>query len=231
MKEYKILVAEDDKDIANIIKLYLESGRFHIYLAHDGQTALEIFEREQIHLAILDIMLPKRDGYELIKIFREKSTLPIIIVSAKDQEPDKILGLRMGADDYLIKPFDPLELLARVQAKLKLVERLQLSDEQKKEELCIRDICLDLKSMTLTKGGVPVELTTIEFKILTMLMRHPKQVFTRLQLYESIYGECFDGEEKTIMVHICHIREKLGDKPDNSRYIKTVRGIGYRFEA
>ena len=213
MKEYKILVAEDDKDIANIIKLYLESGRFHIYLAHDGQTALEIFEREQIHLAILDIMLPKRDGYELIKIFRDKSTLPIIIVSAKDQGPDKILGLRMGADDYLIKPFDPLELLARVQAKLKLVERLHL------------------KSMTLTKGGVPVELTTIEFKILTMLMRHPKQVFTRLQLYESIYGECFDGEEKTIMVHICHIREKLGDKPDNSRYIKTVRGIGYRFEA
>ena len=230
MEKYKILVAEDDENIANIIKLYLECSDFHVYLAYDGQRALEIFEAEQIQLAILDIMLPRRDGYELIKIFRQKSALPILVVSAKDQGADKILGLSMGADDYLIKPFDPLELVARVQAKLKLVERIRSVHTDKSEELCIGDICMDLKSMTVTNGGAAVELTAIEFKILAVLMRYPRQVFTRMQLYESIYGECYDGEEKTIMVHIYHIREKLGHKSDDSRYIQTVRGIGYRFE-
>lgn len=230
MKKYKILAAEDDKDIANIVKLYLESNGFQVFHADDGQKAMEIFESEEIDLAILDIMLPGKDGYELIKAFRERSTLPILVTSAKDQAADKILGLSMGADDYLIKPFDPLELVARVQAKLKLVERLQSAPPAAKDELCIGDICLDLKSMTVTNKGVPVELTSIELKILTILMQSPRQVFTRMQLYENIYGECYDGEDKTIMVHICHLRDKLGDKSDNSRYIKTVRGIGYRFE-
>ena len=219
----KILIAEDDEAIRDLLKLYLESEGYQILSAENGQQALEIVQAQRPALAILDIMMPEINGLDLTRHLREKTMMPILILSARDQDHDKILGLNIGADDYMTKPFNPLEVVARVKA---LLRRTGSTAEVVKAG----DFCLNLSSHTLTRADVPIPLTPMEYKILSVMMRNPGRIYTKVQLYETVSGEYFESDENTIMVHISRIREKLEKDPKRPVHIITVRGVGYKFE-
>ena len=231
--KYKILIAEDDVDIANILKLYLENNEFEIICVDNGVDALKKIQSEHIDLALLDIMMPMMNGYELIKNIRKINNLPIIIISARDQDSDKILGLNIGADDYLIKPFNPIEVIARINSRLRRFYKLGSRGSKSVEniKLCVGELCLDLDDLKLTKNGKSIELTATEYRILAKLMETPERIYAKVQLYEHIDGEYSQSDDKTMMVHISNLREKIEDDPRNPKYIKTVRGIGYKIEA
>lgn len=196
-----------------------------IFPANNGLDALEIMKKEDIDIAVLDIMMPKMNGYELTKRIREFSDIPIIILSARISDADKILGLNIGADDYMTKPFNPLEIVARVKAHMR--RYTGMGDRGEHEHYAVGDVVLNTDSMTLSVGDEEIALTSMEFKILKTLMKHPGRVFTKAQLYERASGDYFENDDNTMMVHISKIRSKLGDYS----YIKTVRGLGYKFEA
>ena len=219
-----ILIAEDDADIRGLLRLYLEGEGMRVLEAADGPAALELARAEQPDLAILDVMMPGATGYEVTRSLRRYSDIPILILSAKSQDNDKILGLNLGADDYVTKPFNPVEVVARVKAQLRRAARAG------GEVLRVGELTLDLASMQLEKAGVPIPLTPMEYKILAILMRSPGRIFTKVQLYEGAAGEYFEGDDNTMMVHISKLRDKIEDDPKNPRYIRTVRGLGYRFE-
>lgn len=226
---YTILIAEDDADIRELLRLYLESSGHRILTAADGQEAWDILSTQTVHLAVLDVMMPRLDGFSLVRRLREVSTIPVLILSAKDQDADKILGLNLGADDYMTKPFNPLEIVARVQAALR--RTYQLDAEQKPDtRLTIGDLLLDTETLTLQKAGKEIILTPSEYKILALLMRSPGRVYTKSQICEAINGEFYENYENAITVHISHLREKIEDDTKTPRYIKNVRGIGYRIE-
>ena len=232
---HQILVVEDDPDISNLLKLYLEANDYSILCVSDGESALEIFECEDISCIILDVMLPKRSGFDVVKKIRNKNSVPIIIISAKDQEADKILGLNLGADDYITKPFNPLEVVARVKAQIRrCFDMSPLANEESKIDkemvISVGDICLNLTTMSVKKNGKVVNLTPFEFKVLALLMKQPGRVYTRSQLYEAAIGNYYSGDERTMMVHVSNLREKLEDDSRNPQYIKTIRGIGYKIE-
>ena len=219
-----ILIAEDDADIRDLLRLYLEGEGFQVLEAGDGATALRIAREQSPSMAILDIMMPEMNGFELTRALRKYSNIPILILSAKSQDNDKILGLNLGADDYIAKPFNPVEIVARVKAQLRRAERTGGS------VLTVRDLSLDTASFQLTKNGQPILLTPMEYKILAMLMRSPGRIFTKIQLYEGAIGTYFEGDDNTMMVHISKLREKIEDDPKNPRHIITVRGLGYKIE-
>lgn len=231
---HTILIAEDDQDITELVKLYLESSGYRVLTAPDGAAAYELIQTESIDLAVLDIMMPRMNGYELTKAIRSRSNMPIIILSAKNTDNDKILGLELGADDYLSKPFNPLEIIARVKANLRRFYELNpcttppaVADTQ----LVAGPLTLDTSALTLTKNGVPIPLTPTEYKILACLMKAPGRIFTKVQLYESVNGAYFESDENTMMVHISKLRDKVEDDPKNPCLIKTVRGLGYKIES
>lgn len=229
---YKILIAEDEQDIAELLKLYLENEGYCVFCAGNGVEALKILEREDISLAVLDIMMPRMDGYELTRRIRETSNIPILILSARDKSNDKILGLNLGADDYMAKPFDPLEIVARVNSNLRRFYQLN-TEKPKREEsyiLKVGDLSLDTQTLVLKKKGEEVLLTPMEYKILALLMKKPGTIYTKVQIYESTSGEYFESDANTIMVHISNLRDKIEDNPKNPRYIKTIRGVGYKIE-
>ena len=229
---YKILIAEDEQDIAELLKLYLENEGYCVFWAGNGVEALKILEREDISLAVLDIMMPRMDGYELTRRIRETSNIPILILSARDKSNDKILGLNLGADDYMAKPFDPLEIVARVNSNLRRFYQLN-TEKPKREEsyiLKVGDLSLDTQTLVLKKKGKEVLLTPLEYKILALLMKKPGTIYTKVQIYESTSGEYFESDDNTIMVHISNLRDKIEDNPKNPRYIKTIRGVGYKIE-
>ena len=229
---YKILIAEDEQDIAELLKLYLENEGYCVFCAGNGVEALKILEREDISLAVLDIMMPRMDGYELTRRIRETSNIPILILSARDKSNDKILGLNLGADDYMAKPFDPLEIVARVNSNLRRFYQLN-TEKPKREEsyiLKVGDLSLDTQTLVLKKKGEEVLLTPMEYKILALLMKKPGTIYTKVQIYESTSGEYFESDDNTIMVHISNLRDKIEDNPKNPRYIKTKRGVGYKIE-
>lgn len=229
---YKILIAEDEQDIAELLKLYLENEGYRVFWAGNGVEALKIVEREDISLAVLDVMMPKMDGYELTRRIREISNIPILILSARDKSNDKILGLNLGADDYMAKPFDPLEIVARVNSNLRRFYQLN-AEKPKHEEtyiLKVGDLSLDTQTLVLKKKGEEVLLTPMEYKILALLMKKPGAIYTKVQIYESTSGEYFESDDNTIMVHISNLRDKIEDNPKNPRYIKTIRGVGYKIE-
>ena len=229
---YKILIAEDEQDIAELLKLYLENEGYCVFWAGNGVEALKILEREDISLAVLDIMMPRMDGYELTRRIRETSNIPILILSARDKSNDKILGLNLGADDYMAKPFDPLEIVARVNSNLRRFYQLN-TEKPKREEsyiLKVGDLSLDTQTLVLKKKGEEVLLTPMEYKILALLMKKPGTIYTKVQIYESNSGEYFESDDNTIMVHISNLRDKIEDNPKNPRYIKTIRGVGYKIE-
>lgn len=227
---FNIMLAEDDEDIVKLLKLYLENEGYGVLWAKDGVEATEIFDKEKVDLILVDIMMPRMNGYELTKYIRKKSNIPIIILSAAQLDSDKILGLNLGADDYMVKPFNPLELIARINANLRRFYKLGNVKDSDDSKLSIGDLSLDTHMLTLEKRGVPINLTATEYKILVMLMKSPGRVFTKMQIYEEVNGDYYSNDDNTMMVHISNLRDKIEDDPKNPRYIKTVRGLGYKIE-
>jgi DNA-binding response OmpR family regulator len=223
---YKILVADDEKEIRELLRLYLENSGYLVLEAEDGQQALELFRNEPVDLCILDIMMPRLDGYRVLQELRRESNVPVMILSAKDADSEKILGLNLGADDYMVKPFNPLEAVARVNSNIRRFYSLGTSPVS--ETLKVKDLELDIDACELRKDGKTIELTTIEYKIMELFMKHPSKVFTKQQIYEYGWGESFIVSDNNIMVCISKLRDKLDEDP--SRYIKTIRGLGYRLE-
>lgn len=227
---YNILVCDDDKEIVEAIEIYLTQEGYRILKAYDGTEALEMLEREEVHLLLLDVMMPKLDGIRATLKIREKNSIPIIILSAKSEDADKILGLNVGADDYVTKPFSPLELVARVKSQLRRYTQLGSTAQNENDKiysvggLRIND---DLKEVTV--DGELVRLTPIEYNIL-LLMKNQGRVFSINQIYEMIWNEEAIGADNTVAVHIRHIREKIEINPKEPRYLKVVWGVGYKIE-
>lgn len=231
----QILIAEDDEDIVELLSLYLTGEGFTVFSAGNGLQALERVEVERIDVAILDIMLPVLNGYDLLRKIREKHNFPVIILSAKDLDTDRILGLNLGADAYLTKPFNPLEVVAYVKSALRRYYELggnaaAEKSAAEKTTLTVGELELDLLKFILRRRGQIVPLTPAELKIVLKLMQSPGRVYTKAQLYACIGGELYESDDNTMMVHISNIRAKIEDDPSNPRYIKTVRGLGYKIE-
>lgn len=228
--KYKILLADDEDKIRDLLKLYLENEGYEIVEAKDGTQALNLLKNEKPHLCILDIMMPGMDGYQVLKTLRKESSIPVIFLSAKDADSEKILGLNLGADDYISKPFNPLEAVARVNTNIRRSYSLSASEtgSGEKQVIKVRDLTLDPESCTLEKDGESIELTGVEYKLMELFMAHPGKVFTKQQLYEYGWGEDYIIADNNIMVCISKLRSKLSQDP--SEYIKTLRGLGYRFE-
>jgi DNA-binding response OmpR family regulator len=212
-----------------LLTLYLENAGWQVSAASNGADALRLAQENHIDLAVLDLMMPGMNGYELTRRLRAQSNLPILILSAKNTDSDKILGLDMGADDYMTKPFNPLEVVARIRASLRRFYHLGAGAESA-AVLHLGELALDPHAMTLTRRGAPVPLTPTEYKILAHMMQSPGRIFTKMQLYEAINGTYFESDDNTMMVHISNLREKIEDDPHAPRYIKTVRGLGYKIE-
>lgn len=228
---YNILVCDDDKEIVEAIEIYLSQEGYRILKAYDGMEAIKILESEEVNLLVLDVMMPRLDGIRTTLKIREKNSIPIIILSAKSEDADKILGLNVGADDYVTKPFSPLELVARVKSQLRRYTQLGgtvQKDEDKVYEVGGLRMNDDLKKVTV--DGEPVKLTPIEYNILRLLMKNQGRVFSINQIYESIWNEEAIGADNTVAVHIRHIREKIEINPKDPRYLKVVWGVGYKIE-
>lgn len=227
MEHKKVLIAEDDKDITEILSLYLEKNNFEIYIADNGKKALNIVQTEKIDIVLVDIMMPIMNGYELIKEIRKKSHIPVIIISAKNMEKDKILGLDIGADAYITKPFNPLEVVANVKAIIRRCYKYEEENNQK-VKIVVGELEFDEEEYTVRKNGEKINLTNTETKILSKMMKEPGKIFTREQLYKCINNQYFETDDNTIMVHISNIRSKIKD--EQSKYIKTIRGVGYKID-
>lgn len=228
---YRILVADDEAEIRELLRLYLEKEGYEVLEASDGeQTLLLLQECGNIAMLILDIMMPKKDGFHVLKELREKSNLPVIILSAKTADNDKILGLDLGADDYIAKPFNPLEAVARINSNIRRFYSLGAKDSQiAKKVLQVQDLTLDLEGCVLRRGKEVIELSSTEYRLMELFMSNPGKIYTKQQIYEYGWQEAYFIADNNIMVCISKLRAKLSD--DNNRYIRTVRGLGYRFEA
>lgn len=228
---FNILVCDDDKEIVDAIDIYLSQEGYHILKAYDGLQAIEIMKKEEVHLILLDIMMPKLDGIRATRKIRETSSVPIIMLSAKSEDVDKILGLNIGADDYIKKPFNPLELIARVKSQLRRYTQLgNLATEEKEAVYVCGGLVVNDDLKTVTVDGEPVKLTPIEYNILVLLIKNQGKVFSIEQIYENIWNEEAIGADNTVAVHIRHIREKIEINPREPRYLKVVWGIGYKIE-
>lgn len=228
---YTILIAEDDLDIMQILKLYLVAEGYNVLTSDNGVTALEMINSNHVDLAILDIMMPEMDGLQLLQKIRQSKNIPIVILSAKGNDNDKILGLNLGADDYLSKPFNPLEVTARVGANLRRFYQLNTEKtNQQNNTINIGELELDTENMTINKNGDKILLTPNEYKLLSYMMKSPGRVYTKSQLSEVINGEYYENYENAIMVHISHIREKIEEDPKMPRYLINIRGVGYKIE-
>ena len=228
---FNILVCDDDKEIVDAIDIYLSQEGYHILKAYDGLQAIEIMKKEEVHLILLDIMMPNLDGIRATRKIRETSSVPIIMLSAKSEDVDKILGLNIGADDYITKPFNPLELIARVKSQLRRYTQLgNLATEEKEAVYVCGGLVVNDDLKTVTVDGEPVKLTPIEYNILVLLFKNQGKVFSIEQIYENIWNEEAIGADNTVAVHIRHIREKIEINPREPRYLKVVWGIGYKIE-
>ena len=225
---YTILIADDEKEIRELLKLYLENDNYTVIEAEDGRQALDLFRRNKIDLCLLDIMMPELDGYKVLGELRKESNVPVIILSAKDADSEKILGLNLGADDYIAKPFNPLEAVARINSNIRRFYSLGANAIEKNKTLKVRDLELNPDSCTLNKNGTTIELTSVEYKIMELFMSHPGKVYTKQQIYEYGWGDDYIVADNNIMVCISKLRSKLDE--DQMAYIKTIRGLGYRLE-
>ena len=225
-----ILVCDDDREIVDAIEIYLSQDGYKIYKAYDGEQAIQILDKEDIHLLIMDIMMPKLDGIRATLKIREYSSIPIIILSAKSEDTDKILGLNIGADDYICKPFNPLELVARVKSNLRRYTSLGSLTGENKAIYQVGGLILNDDTKQVTVDDEPVKMTPIEYNILLLLMKNQGRVFSINQIYESISNEDAIGADNTVAVHIRHIREKIEINPKEPRYLKVVWGVGYKID-
>ena len=224
-----ILVCDDDKDIVGAIEIYLRNEGYHVYKAYDGLEALNIVDKEEIHLILMDIMMPKLDGMRTTMRIREEKNIPIIMLSAKSEDYDKITGLNAGADDYITKPFNPLELIARVKSQLRRYTSLG-SMEKRSGVYRSGGLVVDDEQKTVTLDGEQVPVTPIEYGILKLLTEHAGKVFSMEQIYEAVWKEPAYNPENTVAVHVRRIREKIEINPKDPRYLKVVWGIGYKIE-
>ncbi|WP_243526700.1 response regulator transcription factor [Bacillus pseudomycoides] len=228
--ERTIIIVDDELEIIEILRLFLEMEGFSILEARDGKSALNLIQKFKVDLAIIDIMMPNINGYELIKIVRKEYKMPIIILSAKNQEMDKIMGLGLGADDFISKPFSLLEVLARIQAQLRRTYDFNVNSlNQERSQTCFDDLVLDHRSCILYKRGREIKLSALEYKLLKLFMGEPGRIFTKKQIFENVWADYYYSDDNTIMVQISRLREKIEDHPRNPVYLKTVRGLGYRF--
>ena len=225
-----ILVCDDDKDIVEAISIYLEQEGHQILKAYDGQQALLVLQKNEVDLLIIDVMMPKLDGIRATLKIREYSSIPIIILSAKSEDTDKILGLNIGADDYICKPFNPLELVARVKSNLRRYTSLGSLTGENKAIYQVGGLVLNDDTKQVTVDDEPVKMTPIEYNILLLLMKNQGRVFSINQIYESIWNEDAIGADNTVAVHIRHIREKIEINPKEPRYLKVVWGVGYKID-
>ena len=228
---YNVLICDDQPDIVNALKIYLAPEGYRLYEAGTGEEALQIVKNHEIHLVLLDIMMPRMDGITATARIREFSNVPIILLTAKSETEDKVLGLNVGADDYVTKPFVPVEVLARVRSHLRRYDRLGAKPAESAGLLTIGGIALDDGSKTVTVDGDAASLTPIEYDILKLLMEHPGKVFSSRAIYETVWKENPFGSENAVAVHIRHLREKIEINPSEPRYIKVVWGRGYKMEA
>lgn len=225
-----ILVCDDDRQIVEAVEIYLAQEGYRILKAYDGEEAVDILNREEVHLLILDVMMPRLDGIHATISIRQNNNIPIIILSAKSEDADKILGLNIGADDYITKPFNPLELIARVKSQLRRYTQLGNRMEEKECVYTIGGLSVDDTAKRVTVDGEEVRLTPIEYSILLLLIKNPGKVYSSGQIYTEIWGDEAYGYENTVAVHIRHIREKIEINAKEPRYLKVVWGIGYKME-
>ena len=226
---YNVLVCDDEKDIVSALRIYLSSEGYQVYEASNGKEAIEIVENNEIHLVLMDIMMPVMDGIQAMVKIREFSNVPVILLTAKGEDMDKVLGLTVGADDYVTKPFNPVELQARVKSQLRRYMQLG-SGNKESNKFRMGGIELDDKAKEVTLDGEKVNLTRTEYDILKLLMDHPGEVFSPNQIYEEVWKENPYGTENTVAVHIRHLREKIEYNPQEPRYLKVVWGRGYKME-
>ena len=219
-----ILIADDEKEIVRLLKIYIEANDNLVFEANDGETALQILKQESIDLAIVDIMMPGKNGYEIIKEVRKGRYIPILVISAKVELSDRILGMVLGADDYITKPFEPLEVAAKVRAHLRRVSA-QETEPEEQHRIAVGSLILDCDECVVIKNGNTCELTKAEYKVLELFMKQPRRVFTKEQIYEYAWGNDYVVDDNTIRVIISRLRDKIG-----SESIKTIRGLGYRLE-
>lgn len=230
MEDVRVLVADDEKEIRNLLKKYLERELYKVDVAVNGEEALNLFAQNKYNLIILDIMMPKIDGVEVCRKLRDQTNVPILMLTAKDTEVDKILGLTIGADDYITKPFSMNEFIARIKAHMR--RYLILGSEQNHEDKSIikfKGLTINLKTYTVTKDEKEISLTAKELKLLKFFVSHPEQVFTKTQLFRHVWEDHYIEDDNTVMVHIRKLRKKIEDDPSNPKYIQTVWGIGYKF--
>lgn len=229
MEELKILVVDDDREIVDSIAIFLQADGYAVEKAYNGLEALDIVMTERVHLLLLDIMMPEMDGIKTLLKVRESKNIPIILISAKSEDADKILGLTAGADDYITKPFNPSELVARVKSQLRRYTQLGSMPPKAKGQIAIRGLTVDTESKQVTVDGDEVRLTPLEYKILELLCRHPGRVFSTEEIYRQVWNE-EAVSDNAIAVHIRHIREKIEINPKDPRYLKVVWGVGYKIE-
>jgi two-component system alkaline phosphatase synthesis response regulator PhoP len=222
----RVLVVDDDPGIVKLVRTYLEQVGFEVAVAYDGKKAMQIARNDRPDLVILDLMLPEMDGWDVCRALRKESDVPIIMLTARVEESDKLIGLELGADDYVTKPFSPRELVARVRSVLRRVEGMPARPER----FSRADITIDLSRHLVEVRGQPIDLTPTEFDLLATMMEDPGRAFTRSQLLESVQGYAYDGYERTIDVHIKNLRQKIEEDARNPQRVKTVYGIGYKFE-
>ncbi|TVY09015.1 response regulator transcription factor [Paenibacillus cremeus] len=230
MAEHTILLVDDEKDIIDLLEIYLKNEGYRLLRASNGLEALSVLQKEHVDLIVLDIMMPKMDGIEACLKIREQQNMPIIMLSAKSQDMDKILGLSTGADDYMSKPFNPLELMARIKSQLRRYTRLNVPQPSKEHEIEVDELTINTLSHEVKVDGREVKLTPREFAILELLARSRGTVFSIEKLYESVWKEAYFDSDNTVMVHIRKIREKIEDNPRKPKFIKTVWGVGYKVE-
>ena len=226
---YNILICDDEKDIVSALSIYLSTENYQVFTAYTGQEALEVVAQNDIHLILMDIMMPEMDGIIATAKLREVSNIPIILLTAKSEDADKVLGLNIGADDYITKPFNPIEVIARVRSQLRRYTSLG-GMAKKASQFVIGGIVLDDEAKIVTVDGEQISLTPSEYNILKMLMENPGRVFSSAQIYERIWNEDAYGTGSVVAVHIRHLREKIEIDPSNPRYLKVVWGLGYKME-
>lgn len=229
---YNILIVDDEVEIVDLIEIYMNYESYKVYKAYDGEQALNILHKEKIHLVVLDIMMPKLDGLETLKYIRKDLNLPVILLSAKSENMDKIIGLGTGADDYVTKPFNPMELIARVKAQLRRYMMLKgnAGGDKKKDIISVKDLTIDKASHTVTKNGEVINLTPTEYKLLVLMAENAGMVFSSEDLFFAVWKQKYYESNNTVMVHMWRLREKVEDNAKKPTIIKTVWGVGYKIE-
>ncbi len=226
---YNILICDDEADIVAALKIYLSAEEYTLFTAYTGRQAIEVVESQDIHLILMDIMMPEMDGIATTAKLRERYNIPIILLTAKSEDTDKVLGLNIGADDYITKPFNPMEVLARVKSQLRRYTNLG-GMVRKPDHYVIGGVAMNDEAKSVTVDGEPVSLTPIEYNILKLLMQSPGRVYSSAQIYELVWNENAIGSESAVAVHIRHLREKIEINPSDPRYLKVVWGLGYKME-